>query len=68
MKMNIHQSLANVTRPVWKKAVLATLSIASLAAFSGCSTLADWRDENKGIQMEALKTAPGLKVSLFALT
>ena len=33
----------------------------------GCGALVDWRDENnKCIQMDALKTAPGLKVSSFA--
>lgn len=33
---------------------------------AGCATLQDWRDENKGIQLSALKTAPGYRVDLFA--
>ena len=66
MQINTHQSPANLTRRTSRKTLFATFSLAALAALNGCSTLADWRDENKGIQMDALKTAPGLKVTLFA--
>ena len=45
---------------------VAALAAASLVTINGCASYADWRDENKGIQLEALKTAPGLKVSAKA--
>ena len=37
-----------------------------MAWISGCATLQDWRDENKGIQLASLKTAPGYGVSVLA--
>ena len=37
-----------------------------LIASSGCAWLADARDEQKGIQINALQTAPGYKVQLYA--
>jgi glucose/arabinose dehydrogenase len=33
---------------------------------AGCGSLADFRDENKGIQLDTLKTAPGFKVTAYA--
>ena len=41
-------------------------AVAVGALMSGCATLQDWRDENKGIQLTSLKTAPGYRVSLLA--
>lgn len=41
-------------------------AVAVGALMSGCATLQDWRDENKGIQLTTLKTAPGYRVSLLA--
>ena len=41
-------------------------AVAVGALMSGCATLQDWRDENKGIQLASLKTAPGYRVSLLA--
>ena len=37
-----------------------------MALLSGCATLQDWRDENKGIQLSSLKAAQGYSVSLLA--
>ena len=61
-----NQRPLNLALPNGRKALLAILFALGLGTITGCATLADWRDENKGIQMEALKTAPGLQVSLFA--
>ena len=44
-------------------AALVALAVLGLA---GCGSLADLRDENKGIQLDTLKTAPGFKVSVYA--
>lgn len=33
---------------------------------SGCGALQDWRDENKGIQIESLKVPPGYRVAVLA--
>ena len=69
MKFGTHKLVQNSEqrdvrwRPVGK--LLACVAMAT-AMLSGCGTLADWRDENKGIQMDALKTPPGLTVTLFA--
>ena len=41
-------------------------AVAVGALMPGCATLQDWRDENKGIQLASLKTAPGYRVSLLA--
>ena len=45
----------------------ATLLLAVMAvAISGCGSLQDWRDENKGIRLESLKAAPGYQVAVLA--
>lgn len=44
----------------------ALFAVAITASMSGCATLQDWRDENKGIQLASLKTAPGYQVSVLA--
>ena len=66
MNSRLNKSRLKLALRGGKSALLAALVTAAVATLGGCGTLADWRDENKGIQMEALKTAPGLKVSLFA--
>ena len=66
MNSRLNKSRIELALRRGKSALLAALVTAAVATLGGCGTLADWRDENKGIQMEALKTAPGLKVSLFA--
>ena len=43
-----------------------TAVVAMMALLSGCATLQDWRDENKGIQLSSLKAAQGYSVSLLA--
>lgn len=43
-----------------------TAVVAMMALLSGCATLQDWRDENKGIQLSSLKAAQGFSVSLLA--
>ena len=66
MQANSTRSTTQPYRPLWRSTFFTLFATAAIVALGGCSTLADWRDENKGIQMETLKTAPGLKVSLFA--
>ena len=44
----------------------ALFSVLIAVTMSGCATLQDWRDENKGIQLASLKTAPGYRVSVLA--
>ena len=44
----------------------ATIAVMFTAMISGCGSFADFRDEHKGIQLEALKTAPGFKVAIYA--
>ena len=44
----------------------ATLGLALATALGACNSLMDLREEKKGIQLDTLKTAPGLKVSVFA--
>lgn len=47
--------------------VAATLATAILVVtITGCATLQDWRDENKGIQLATLKAAPGHSVTVLA--
>lgn len=53
-------------QPWSKRFTITALAAAMLAWVSGCATLQDWRDENKGIQLSSLKAAPGYSVSLFA--
>lgn len=48
------------------RAGTAMLSVAVAVAISGCGALQDWRDENKGIQLENLKAPPGYRVSVLA--
>lgn len=44
-----------------------TLTWAGLGiVLSGCGFYQDWRDENKGIQLDTLTAPPGYRVSLFA--
>ncbi len=42
------------------------LRLGIVAILSGCGTLQDWRDENKGIQLASLKTPPGYRVAVLA--
>ena len=44
----------------------ATIAVMFTAMISGCGSFADFREEHKGIQLEALKTAPGFKVAIYA--
>lgn len=53
-----HKTLARIGR--------ATLSAALAAALAGCGFYQDWRDENKGIQLESLKAPSGYRVSVLA--
>ncbi len=53
-------------QPWSKRFAITALAAAMMAWVSGCATLQDWRDENKGIQLSSLKTAPGYSVSLLA--
>ena len=48
------------------KRLASTAVVAMTALLSGCATLQDWRDENKGIQLSSLKAAQGYSVSLLA--
>ena len=48
------------------KRLASTAVVAMTALLSGCATLQDWRDENKGIQLASLKAAQGYSVSLLA--
>ena len=51
----------------YAKRIAATLfGIAIITAMSGCATLQDWRDENKGIQVASLRAAPGYNVAVLA--
>ena len=50
----------------WLKRLAITVLTAAIAFVSGCATLQDWRDENKGIQLASLKAAQGYSVSLLA--
>ena len=50
----------------WLKRLAITVLTAAMAFVSGCATLQDWRDENKGIQLASLKAAQGYSVSLLA--
>ena len=44
----------------------ATISLVLASALGACNSLMDLREEKKGIQLDTLKVAPGLKVSIFA--
>jgi glucose/arabinose dehydrogenase len=44
----------------------ALLAVAAAATMVGCGTLQDWRDENKGIQLQSLRAATGYKVAVLA--
>ena len=47
--------------------VAATLVIAAMAvSISGCGSIQDWRDENKGIQIGSLKAPAGYRVAVLA--
>ena len=52
--------------PLSKRSLTALFALAITAAMSGCATLQDWRDENKGIQLASLKAASGYRVSVLA--
>lgn len=60
----MHLSSRSRTATQWLKH--AVLLAGLTAALSGCSFYQDWRDENKGIQLESLTVPPGYRVSLFA--
>lgn len=49
-----------------KRTGAAILWAAIAVAVSACGTLQDWRDENKGIQLENLKVPPGYRVTVLA--
>ena len=49
-----------------RAAKTAMLCLALASTLSGCNSLMDWREENKGIQLDSLKAAAGLNVSVFA--
>ena len=49
-----------------QRVLIALFALAITALMSGCATMQDWRDENKGIQLASLKTAPGYRVSVLA--
>ena len=66
MKTGSGKSVMKLAQRYGRATQVAALAAASLVTIDGCASYADWRDENKGIQLEALKTAPGLKVSVFA--
>ena len=54
----IHKALSRIgTATAW--AALAAL-------LAGCGFYQDWRDENKGIQLDSLRAPPGYKVSVLA--
>ena len=42
------------------------LTVLLSAGLSGCGFYQDWRDENKGIQLDVLKAPPGYQVSVLA--
>lgn len=42
------------------------IAVTVTVMLSACGTLADLKDENKGIQLDALKVAPGFKVAVYA--
>ena len=44
----------------------ATALSALAALLAGCGFYQDWRDENKGIQLDSLRAPPGYKVSVLA--
>ena len=44
----------------------AAMAVTFIAMLSGCGSFADFRDEHKGSQLDALKTAPGFKISVYA--
>ena len=47
--------------------VAATLAITAMAvSISGCCSIQDWRDENKGIQIGSLKAPAGYRVAVLA--
>ena len=54
----------------WKRFVhlgkIATVCLALVSVLGGCNALMDLREEHKGIQLNNLKVAAGLQVSLFA--
>ena len=47
----------------FSKAVALAIIASSLA---GCGFYQNWRDENKGIQLDSLQAPPGYKVSVLA--
>ncbi len=53
-------------RAVRRRAAALAGALAVTALLSACGTLQDWRDENKGIQLESLKAADGMQATLFA--
>ena len=53
--------------PVTRSSTGAICALIMLSlGLSGCATLQDWRDENKGIQLASLRAAPGYQVSVLA--
>lgn len=51
-------------RPTYFSAALLSAIVAT--TLTGCATLQDWRDENKGIQLSSLTAASGYRVTLLA--
>lgn len=60
-----HTQLLNLTQ-LRLSLVRLGLGFAAALTLSACSFYQDWRDENKGIQLESLRAPPGYKVSLLA--
>ena len=59
------QPIAQVcSNTIRRGATLLTVAVA--LAISGCGALQDWRDENKGIQLQNLKVPPGYRVAVLA--
>ena len=53
-------------QPVTWRVGTTLLAVATAVIVSGCGTLQDWRDENKGIQLASLKAPPGYRVTVLA--
>ena len=49
-----------------RRLALMSLLAVSVVASTGCAWLQDWRDENKGIQLQSLKVPAGYRVAVLA--
>ena len=58
--MDMTQRSCHVNKHAFAKSAGAALLLGGIAiVISGCGALQDWRDENKGIQLESLKASAG---------